>query len=421
MKKKIRDAILRRAVWLVCALSCALPLCAADIAVHGFGTLGAAYIDKPDDWAYSRFLNQRSSTSDVRTDLDSVIGFQLNYRPGENIELVGQASLTALDSDAKVLDYLDLAFLAWQPAPEWSLRLGRVNLDAYLISDYRDVGFTQQTIRPPVEFYSRMPTSLDGVDIMRSWVFSDVQWQAKLYLGRTSGGSGGLRTKLRPVYGVMVSRDAGGLLLRLSAVRARATHDLPALAPLQEGLRQLQMLPIAEVASQAAALEAAIRTRGVSLTYFAAAAAYDRNNWLLTAEFNRANASGPSTLDFTSGYLSAGRRFGALSAFVQESVAVRDRPRHQPPDWVTPLTPMDAGLAQQAQALAQGASVVINRAAPHQFTTSLGARWDVTPRVALKIQWDHVRTRRDGDGLWQQSDGRPVKANVLAVAADFVF
>jgi hypothetical protein len=116
-----------------------------------------------------------------------------------------------------------------------------------------------------------------------------------------------------------------------------------------------------------------------------------------------------------------GRRFGPLSVYVTESVAMRRGDALEVPDWATPLEPIDAALAQQAQAIAIGATTAINRTAADQSTTSAGLRWDVTPRVALKAQWDRVRTRRNGGGLWHRSDARPAHSSVGAVALDFVF
>jgi hypothetical protein len=71
--------------------------------------------------------------------------------------------------------------------------------------------------------------------------------------------------------------------------------------------------------------------------------------------------------------------------------------------------------------LAIGATAAINRAAADQSTTAAGLRWDISPRVALKAQWDHVRVRREGSGLWQQAGGGPARSDVVAIAADFVF
>jgi hypothetical protein len=190
---------------------------------------------------------------------------------------------------------------------------------------------------------------------------------------------------------------------------------------LRDGLRQLQGLPVPEVAAEARQFEKALETRGVQTHYLAAAAGYDRHGWLLNAEANRAWARKESAINFNSGYISVGRRFGAWSAFVMESAALRDQDVATAPDWATVLAPVDPVLAQQAQALGAGAALAVNKSSAHQFTTSAGVRWDVTPRLALKAQIDRVRTRRDGDGLWLSADGRPATTHVFALAADFVF
>jgi hypothetical protein len=405
---------------LLATLCCNVQAAAGDLVVHGFGTVGVAYLDKPAEWAYARSQNQRVNNDSFRGDLDSLIGLQVNYKPSESLELVGQAT-AALLADARPADYLELAFLAWRPDADWSLRLGRVNLDAYMISDHRDVGFSYQFIRPPVEYYTRMPTSLDGADVTRMWTAGGAQWQTKLFLGHTSGGTGPRRMKLWPVAGLMVSRESEGLLLRVSALRGRALNNLVALDALMDGLQQIQQVPVPQVVADAAAMEATLTTRHLRTHYVAAGVAYDRHDWLLGAEINRSRAQHNPAISFTSGYVSIGRRFGALSAFIMQSATDRDSRAFQAPDWESQLTPLGPELAQQAQALANGAATAINSVAAHQSTTSLGARWDVTPRVSLKAQWDRIDVRRDGGALWRNSDGRAATAHVVAVAADFVF
>ena len=394
---------------------------AAEITVHGFGTVGAAYLDKPDGWAFRRSLNEHTNDDAFRADLDSVIGLQINYQPAEKLEFVAQAAASRLDGDAERNDYLELGFVGWHPNSDWSVQLGRVNVDAYLISDHRVVGFTYQFIRPPVEFYSRMPTSLDGGNVSRVWVVDDVQWQTKLIAGRTETGTNNRRLTLWPVVGLVGSRESDGLLLRVSALHGRTRNNIGVLKPLMQGLQQMQGLPVPQVSADAAQMQAALTTRGMRTNYIAGAIAYDRNDWLLTAEINRTKVEHKPSISFTSGYVSAGHRFGAVSAFVMKSIIRRDRAVFQTPDWATPLAAFGPQLAQQAQQLAAGAATAINTTAPNQSTTSIGMRWDVTPRVALKAQWDHVRWRNQGSALWVNADGTAGAGNVLAVAADFVF
>lgn len=392
---------------------------AESLSVHGFGTVGIAHVDQPEDWAYTRSLNQDHNGRSLRADLDSVVGLQLNYRPHTTLEFVGQAAFARLGEEARSSDFLELAFLAWRPDAQWSLRAGRLNLDAYLISEYRDVGYTYPFIRPPVEFYSRMPNSLDGVDLTRAWATGTAHWRAKAFAGQTSAGIGSHRLKLEPVHGLMLEREDNGLLLRVSALRARTNSGR--LAPLLDALHAMQGLPVPQVATEAASLAEALSTSGAYTKYLAAAVAYDRNDWLLQVEINRAWARESSAINFNSGYISLGRRFGPVTAYVMESAAVRDYDAFGTPDWATPLAAIDPVLAQQAQGLAAAATTAANKLAGHQFTTSAGLRWDAAPRLALKMQLDVVHTRRDGDGLWHRADGRKARSTILAVAADFVF
>jgi hypothetical protein len=175
------------------------------------------------------------------------------------------------------------------------------------------------------------------------------------------------------------------------------------------------------VAAEAAQMQRALTTKDVRTDYLAGALAYDRHGWLLSAEVNSAKIKDRSSISFTSGYLSLGRRFGPVAVFIMESTIIRRGDALEAPDWATPLTPIDPLLAQQAQMLAFGATIAINRTAAHQSTTSLGMRWDLAPRLALKAQWDHVRVKREGGGLWHESGPEPASANTAAVALDFVF
>src|SRR6185369_4580125 len=388
---------------------------AADLEVHGFGTIGTAYVDKPEGWAYARSLNQRVNDNKFRLDLDSVVGVQINYQPSPTFEVVAQAAASRLDGDAEHNDYLELGFVGWHPDPDWSVRLGRVNLDAYMISDHRVVGFSYQFIRPPVEYYSRMPTSLDGADVSRTWTIDGVQWFIFKVTASTENGPGDTRLTLWPVIGLVGSRESDGLLLRISALHGRTRNDILALQPLTQALQQMRALPVPSVAMDAAQMQSALSTHGMRTNYIAAAVAYDRHDWLLTAEANRSKAKGMPWVSFSSGYISAGRRFGVISAFVTESVTHRDSAARLTPDWATPLGAFGPQLAQQAQQLAYGAAAAINTMATDQSATSVGARWDAASRLALKVQWDHIRSRNQGSALWFGANGQRGSANVVAV------
>lgn len=390
--------------------------------ISGFGTVGAARIDAPTGWAYKRDSSQPDNSSTSRTDLDTRLGVQLNYAPLQQLELVGQAVATRRSAAARDDEVIELAFAAWRPNADWTLRGGRVNFDAFLLSDHRNVGFAYPFARPPVDFYAQLPASIDGGDVTRVWNDGPAQWRAKLFGGQTHVFSQPPeRLPLSPLLGAMVSRDSGGLLLRASVLRTRFTTNATFVQPLLDGLGPLTQLPLPDVAAQAADLQSRLTLKDEKLTYLALGARLERGDWLASSEFTR--VSGQRTVDFSAGYASVGRRFGALTTFTTASRVKSSEPTLVAPNWGAAVAPVLGPLAAlQTQALADAATQAVNSVRLDQDTWALGARWDVNARVALKLQWDWIRVRANGSSLWGGATTlEPARANVGSFQVDFVF
>jgi hypothetical protein len=92
------------------------------------------------------------------------------------------------------------------------------------------------------------------------------------------------------------------------------------------------------------------------------------------------------------------------------------------PAWGAALAPLvgPAG-AQQAQFLGTTAALAVNGLSPRQTTWALGTRWDLGDRLALKLQWDHIRVAASGSFLWGNAGTQATRANVGSVALDFIF
>ena len=415
--------------WLVLASAALAGPCAAQVADHGvdnlrfsaFGTLGAAFVDAPAGWVYRREFSQPLNSQGTRFDLDSRLGLQVNYSPSAAIELVGQANLRRRAPVAGPADAVEWAFAAWRPNADWTLRLGRVNLDAFLMSDHRSVGFAYPYARPPTEFYAQLPSSLNGVDAARVWNDGSAQWRAKLLAGhsRLSFDSSN-KLDLKKVLGGMVSRESDGLLMRVSAFQARLFFSAPPLQPLLAGLDSLALLPVPGVAAQAGELRSRMTLDDAKPTYVSVGAQVDRDDWLLSGELVRVTGSVP--VSFSAGYVSLGRRWGPVTVFgVAGRISRSSRPAAAPV-WEGTLAPLiGPAAAQQAQFLGTSAATVVNSLLPKQSTFALGTRWDLGPRLALKVQWDHIRVAENGSSLWGAGSTVATRANVGAVVLDFVF
>ena len=394
-----------------------------DLRFSGFGTIGVARIEAPEGWAYGREASQPQNINPNRADLDTRLGLQLNYAPSAKFELVGQAILTRRPDSASDSNAVEWGFAAYRPSPEWTLRLGRVNLDSFTLSDHRNVGFAYAFARPPIEFYAQLPSSLDGADIERVWNRDGARWRTKAFYGRSkiAYDDPNRAATFRDSFGWFISREADGLTLRLNVSQARVGIAVPAEArPLFDGLRGLSELPLADVAAQASALLQRLSVDGIKHSYVSLGTQYEIGHWLLAGELMRVRGSPSSS--FSAGYASVARRFDAVTVYTVASRIASSTPAVVTPDWAVPLTPViGPAAAQQAQFLGSTAATLANNFRAQQDTLSLGARVDLGPQMALKVQWDRIRVAPDGSVLWGNASAQPARARMTSVSLDFIF
>ena len=386
----------------------------SNFRVSGFGTLGFAHSAAPEGWGFLRSIDQPSSTHNSRADIDSRLGVQVNYTATSQIELVGQVLATRRESSAPIGDTVEWAFAAYRPTADLTFRVGRLNLDQFVMSDYRNVGFAYLYARPPVEYYGSIPTNLDGVDVARTWTFDEVQWRAKGFVGRSKINA----IPLKNVFGASIAREEGGLLLRAGWTHAKFARNTEGTSRLIESLNQVRALPVPSVSADASAMVSNLDLAAKPLTYATFGLTYMQSEWQYAAEVTRVSLGNSKV---NAGYASVARHFGDVSLFGIVSGASGNTSVVPNPVWQPVLAPLiGPAAARQAQMLGTLAAPYASRTT-RQTTYSLGARWNLHPRMALKVQWDHVKVRPNGGFLWSNSKNDPGSANTGTVLLDFVF
>jgi hypothetical protein len=145
---------------------------------------------------------------------------------------------------------------------------------------------------------------------------------------------------------------------------------------------------------------------------------YDPGDWFVMAEWLGMRSD---TLlgDNAAGYVSAGRRFGTVTPYATFARAKRQHSTvvdgltvsAQPP----PLAPLAAGLNDVLG--------LILKSATDQRTLSLGTRWDVTDRIALKAQYDLVDVADGSPGTFTNLEPgfQPGRVDIFSLSLDFLF
>ena len=119
----------------------------------GFGTLGLVHSseDNADFTTLTTQPNGAGHTRNPSFSLDSKLGAQVDAKLTPDISATAQAA-ALLQKDNSFGPDLMLGFVRWQTSPTLALRVGRLSLPWFLISDYRNVAYSLPWTHPPVDF-----------------------------------------------------------------------------------------------------------------------------------------------------------------------------------------------------------------------------------------------------------------------------
>jgi hypothetical protein len=406
----------RHLLWLAVTAACMVsaPTRAAEserrLTLGGFGTIGALYHNE-DGLEYRRNINQPRGARAGKLDLatDSILGLQVNAAWNRQLELVAQA-VTRLSADDDWQPQLTRAFVRYNPGETLSLRAGRIGWEIYPRADSRNIGYSQSSIRPPVEAFGFIPTdAYDGGDLTITRPLGDGLLGVQLYGGFATGkvvrADGTLNdTDGSPVWGGHVDYMFGSWVLRLGS-GVFELRDAPSLDALVAGLRQTGQ-------PQALALADTFDNKDRRTLFYVAGAAYDEGPLQSRLLVGRTQSDGVAGRNALTGLLTTAYRHDRLTpygslAFIH---SLRDIEETGLPD------------APQFAALNAGAYAIQAIGYNDQRSLSLGLRYDFRPRLALKFQVDQVWMYGstlvfEGDRPQSGSD----RMTVFGLSLDFIF
>jgi hypothetical protein len=357
-----RMSSIARLVWAVCATGFAGCAVAEDaVELHAFGTLAATRADLSwGDYTRDNLQPHGSGRSRQWTpETDSCLGAQISAQAGDfgaQLQLVSDYR-----PDGNYTPYLSWANLTYAINEQWRVRVGRIALDSFLLSDSRLVGLTYHSVRPPIELYRLLPLyDSDGVDTNVRWTWGGWRQNSSALVGRkTVVNVSEAHVHSTDVWGLFHTAEHGPWTLHLAYQQRRVDNQSPSLSHFYSvGLR------------------------------------YDNAQWIAYGEMVRTTAftGRGRPLIREAEYGTVGYRVQAFTPFLLVSGLQQLSDTGQLP------------VAQQSWAV--------------------GLRWDWARHADLKLQWDHVRPRPGSYGTEQNvvpgtATGRAFQ--VATVTMDFAY
>lgn len=290
---------------------CGPPAQAQAFSVSGFGSLAlgqtsgacethaamASAYNGPCTRAIADWAHAGVYTTSLSARPESRLGLQGQLKLNSDWSATVQVTSRALDEQHLNLEW---AYLSYKINPDWTLQLGRKRLPLYYYSDFQDIGYAYNTVRPSPDVYGWDVVNYNGASL--SWTRDVGDWslRSEILFGSENSrknpysllvSDDPLDVKWSGIAGLAVEFSRDWFTGRLSYTRSRlqqTDHNSGVVQTFRSG-----------------------KTR-VNQSFLGLALNGDIGNWVLRSEIGRSDRA---ELGYKSSFylLTAGYRFGAVT------------------------------------------------------------------------------------------------------------
>lgn len=375
-----------------------------DVSFSGFGTLGGVVLDTSAAYFVPTVGLQKPGGGWVDLGPDSVIGVQMNADLGYRTDFTLQVR-SSEDWKGHYDPQVGWAFLRHTWSPELSMRVGRLRVPFFMLSDSIQVNFAHPWVRLPSEVYGGNPfNDLDGADLRYRWNLGAAELELRPYFGsgRVEFVSGNGR--LHGARGLNLALTVGEFSFHAGHGESRMEirWDDPAFRQLRSALN---LGGFSKVIKDLSGNDGYARFDSLGFQW-------DDGAWLVSGEAVRLRVD--RYVNSTHAwFLSVARRVGDFTPYARVSRQVVDE------------RPTEATLPQPA--LQQGLEAFLVSRTLAQHSQAFGVRWDMARNVAVKSEYARVTV---DDHAWGSFFPRDVSdpfalggkhMQVFSLSVDWVF
>jgi len=404
------------ALALPLAIGSAFAQDSSAVRISGFGT-GALTFADTDKAEFARTNQASGVKKDPRTGVDSNLGLQADYTVNSWLSVTGQG-LVRKDAEDNFGAELSWAFVKAKLSDNLSVRVGRMAMPAFMISEYRNVGYANTFLRPPQELYSQMPIdNIDGVDVTWQQQYGDTTVTALAAYGRSDfKRANSPKAESRDQYALNLTAEHGPFIVRVGRSGTKLSTESK---ELDAAVTTFKNTAAAFNISQVADMGELLNSTNRKYTFTSAGLSMDWNNIVVLTEYAKRKMPNSFLGSSKSWYMMGGYRIGKFLPYythakVISSGVTNTIPRNCPAGAPLACAPTLAALSGLMNTLT---SAIDNGS---QTSDSIGLRWDFTTSAAIKVQVDRIKPQTKGLFINTQP-GFKGPVTVGAVALDFVF
>mgnify|MGYP005988204833 CR=1 FL=1 len=291
---------------------------ANDLNVNGFLSVSAAMLDN-SDVSLDGFDNNGNFKN------DTILGLQISQQVNDKTGLTGQLVSRGTDDYSTESAW---AYVSYAASDDLDLRLGRIRVPFFYYSDFLEVGYAYDWVRPPSEVYSIPFSSIDGTDLNYRFALGNWDSSLQLYYGRyTPDGAG---VDLSNFTGLAFASNSGDFTLRASYHQLEIDSDgtgsfgatntqavgaitTPSVVGVFTNPVNDALLAQGYTQGELTTASADFILKGQELGFYGLAAGYDNGDISAIAEYTQGFASTPFFTSSTTYLVKLGKRFSEFT------------------------------------------------------------------------------------------------------------
>ncbi len=363
---------------------------AEDVQWSSFGTLGITLSDS-DNYGYRTDISHEYGvfSGDIDFRALSLLGGQVEKSFNDEFDFVGQVVLRELN-DPDMLDYVSMAFLRYKPSAKWSIKVGRLMPDLFMITEYRNINLAYTWANVPNETYGIAPFKfLDGAEIVYTQRVSNGTLNVKVFGGDSEAVATPYKytekVKLNNLFGFSLIYDQNDWNLQARYTTATLGNNSSSKALTE----QINLIPDFLWPNKSNINEQ-LDIEGETAQYLSLSGQKYWQNWLFSFELARITSESALTAAVDNGYISAAYQVKEHTYYGIFGKTSSDYYQFDEAGVDTSLFPE----------LIAGITETMNFYSSNQQTISLGWRWDINPTIASKLQFNLTDIEEGGATLW---------------------
>lgn len=369
--------------------------------ISGFGTVGVNHSsEKNADYVTSSLQPNGSGRSrDWDWANDSRLGAQIDAKLTDSLSASVQL-LAEHRYNGTFGGDVQLANLKWQATSSTALRVGRMPLGLYMVSDYQKVGYSMPWVHGPLEVYQTSAFSnFDGADVTYKANFGEISVTLNGYTGYTEARNGDAHIVGGSLLGGVATVESGYHTFRVGYGQSEATITSPTIQGVMAIANQLYLSSTPGFLNNGQQYNLVHHKK----TFSGLGYSYDPGNWFLMSELVALGGKNDIFGSHRAAYVTAGYRMSAFTPYATVSRQIRGSNLN------TGNPVIDSVYAASSPNGGRG-------------TVSVGVRWDFMKNTALKLQYDRTTLDSGSVGMFKKVSGTlDENFNVFTAAVDFVF